>query len=346
MSDNIYVSPTGQGMSIGGSDMRSTGLPGGGGRETDGRPPERQAPATPAPDAGKPASAEALAALDAEQEGTTDRPPLDDDDRAEFSAKLKAGWSAEDAARHMGLTSAELRELQGTAGAAKPAPEVASRASTEKQLADIRALRRSNPKMYWTDAVQARELSLLQALNGDGTTVAPPPKTAEPTTEQRQQQAEPESGDPKIAKLDDELAKVKEAQRTARGAELDRLEARELEIHSEIQRVEANAFLGEDAAPLILDRWNQAGGVEARFAALVGNIKAVRGMLGDQADAFAASLDGLPLAFRVNLMDHASVADGDLIKQARAAMRGLEGSDLAKAQAWFEQWRGVIEGRA
>jgi hypothetical protein len=337
---------SGQHQSIGGEAHRDGGpSPNWGGRQDGWDQGAKETPAAPASTTEtKPSfTADELVMLDEAQADTTDRPPLDDDDRAEFAAKVKAGFTPIEAAKHMGLTSAELAELQGSAPATRPAAEATSRADIDKQLAALRSLRTSNPRAYWSDSMQKRELSLLQALS-DGAKVET--TKAEPATQQvtTEQQPEPEAGDAEIAALDAELEKNREAQRTARGAELDRLEARELEIHAAIEAKEAAQFLGEDAAPLITERWREAGGVQVRFQALADNVKAVKGMLGDQAEAFAASLDALPLAVRVELLDNCSVADGNPIKQAEAAMRGLSGADLAAAQAWLQRWKGAFEG--
>jgi hypothetical protein len=147
---------------IGGEGHRDGGpSPNLGGRLDGWNQGAQPTPATPAPDEAKPASAEALALLDEAQEGATEnRPALDADDVAEFSAKLAAGMSPIEAAKHMGLTSAELAELQGAA----PAAEATTRQSIEAELAKIAALRRTDSRAYWADEkLQARERELLAA---------------------------------------------------------------------------------------------------------------------------------------------------------------------------------------
>jgi hypothetical protein len=235
-----------------------------------------------------------------------------------------------------GLNDAEVEALKAPAPAQKPAAKATSRASIEAELAELRKLRQSDPRRYWSSETQARELELLQARDGKVETAEAEGETkdeAEPAS------ATTETGE--IAALEEELIKVVEAQRAAKGTELDRLEARELEIHGAIEMAEARMYLGDAAEP-VLELWRQSGTVPVRFEALVRTVGAAKAKLGSEADAFAASIDALPLAARVALMDHCSVADGNPVKQAEAAVRALSGNDKTAAQAWLSRWRGAF----
>jgi hypothetical protein len=147
---------------IGGADARDGGGPGNLGGRLDGWHQGReQTPATPAAAEAKPSSSQE--ALDEAQAGTSDRPPLDDEDRQRYQNFRRLGFSAEEAARQLGLNSAELAELQGEP-ATKPAAEPTSRAAIESELAKIAALRRNDPNAYWRDErLQQRERELLGA---------------------------------------------------------------------------------------------------------------------------------------------------------------------------------------
>jgi hypothetical protein len=84
---------------------------------------------------------------------------VDAEDAATNAAMLKYGLSPEEVARIRGTTEEEVL---------RPAPTLRS---VEKELAELKELRKSSPRDYWSDAVQAREAELIEArerLQGDG----------------------------------------------------------------------------------------------------------------------------------------------------------------------------------
>jgi hypothetical protein len=158
-------------------------------------------------------------------------------------------------------------------------------------------------------------------------------------TEAAESAPETDVGDTEIARLEQELQQVIEQRPDANGDVLDKLEAKEIELRNAIMTREANQYLGEDAAPELLGRWDQAGGVEIRFSNLVGNVKAVKATLGDKAMDFAADLDKLPVGARIAFMDFASVEPGaDIVRTAKSALRGLSGNDKVAAEKLIAKW--------
>jgi hypothetical protein len=83
---------------------------------------------------------------------------LDAEEAAELKDLLaRKVRSPEELQRHHGLTDEQVAALT-----AKPA----SRASIEKEIADLRALKQSDPRRYWSAEIQTAELELLKKLEG------------------------------------------------------------------------------------------------------------------------------------------------------------------------------------
>jgi hypothetical protein len=124
------------------------------GRLTDGRPPERQTPAAPAPTEVKPDESSS------ENELFSGYEPHEIESWRE---QLKNGVrTIEDIRWQANLTDEEVAVLTGGPPASKPAADATNRVSIERELAAIAALRRSDPDKYWrSEALQKKELALI-----------------------------------------------------------------------------------------------------------------------------------------------------------------------------------------
>jgi hypothetical protein len=84
---------------------------------------------------------------------------VDAEDAATNAAMLRYGLSPEEIARIRGTTTEEVL---------RPAPTLRS---VERDLAELKELRKSDPRRYWSDETQADEAALIEArerLQGDG----------------------------------------------------------------------------------------------------------------------------------------------------------------------------------
>ena len=115
-------------------------------------------------DAGATAEQDALANLDAE-------------DVSRYRELLRAKTFDRDGlARAFALTPEQVEALE------KPVEKGPSRASVSAELADIQALRKSDPRKYWSDPVQQREEALLEKRGRDRQTSAPGGQADEKST--------------------------------------------------------------------------------------------------------------------------------------------------------------------
>ena len=258
----------------GGESNRDGGPIGGIGRLTDGRvhsnpdgnlfnavtgesvaPPD--APA--AKDAGRPQfSKEDLAHIEAEP----DAPGADltAEEIAECKSLLQRGvYSPEELQRHRGLTDAELASLT-----AKPVSKV----TLQQELAELRALKASDPKRYWGAEAQAKELALIRQLEAGKAEKAEKTEKPEAKTETK---AEAESAEPDgLAEIEAELAKIADLRKNDHRA-YDRdeaMQARERELLQAREDAKAAASFHEAGTTMvrtILDEAPDAEGLDASF---------------------------------------------------------------------------------
>jgi hypothetical protein len=219
----------------------------------------------------------------------------------------------------------------------EPKPPQVSLAAVERELARIAEMRRTDARNYWRDeALQQRERDLIgQRLRLQA---GKAPATAEAITDEPEE-SELSGAEQRLAELNDDLADVREKQRTARGAQRDALDTRELELLQEIEETDLGRFLGADVAGDVRRMWGEQGGVLPRLNTFAGFATSLRESLGDEAEAFGSEFDGLPKSVRLAVFDHFSTDDAvGLSRRLDMVEHGLTGADLAAAQGFRAKW--------
>jgi hypothetical protein len=267
----------------------------------------------------------------------TEAKPATAPEPSEADRELDAELAAKTAAlRKLGATEEEI--LRHTGSPAQPAPAV-TLASIEKELAKIAETRRTDSRSYWRDeALQQKERDLIGLqlkLQAGGNA-----ETAETEgTEATGEADEPSDAEAKLAALQDELAEVQAKRKDAKGAERDKLDARELVLLREFEVTSVGALLESDIAEPMIERWSGAGGTDDRINTLAGYAQSLySSMTEPEAMAFAADLKALPVAVRVELYDAMSVEGGAGLTARREAVLGaLSGAAKAAAESFWKK---------
>jgi hypothetical protein len=250
-------------------------------------------------------------------------PAVDDLDReldAEMAAKAaalrKAGMADEEIQRHVGDARAP------------------SMASAEARLDEIRRLRKTDPKKYRSDPIQAEELRLIGQLSAAKESKAPPAATEAKTDEEQAEAATPTAAETRLAEIDEELAAIAGQRRSSKGAARDALDAKERELLQEATVVEVGGLLGADVAPEMASYLEAHCGVQAGVKALAGLVKGS----GAGLEAWQ-EFDSLPATARTTIMQVALSGNGSLSGIERAIEKALAASarDLAAYKAWRDR---------
>jgi hypothetical protein len=276
---------------------------------------------------------EAAAAAEAEASKATGRPQSSkaDPDAAAADAELDAEMAAKAAAlRKAGMSADEVERHTG-----KSSPAV-SKASLESELAELKALKSTNAKAYWSNEVQARELELIEQLQSAKSGKAAPARTlqnsAGSATDAKADDAKPTAAETRLAAIDEELAALQEKRRDTKGKERDKLDARELELIAERQVVEVGSLLGEDVAPEMVEYLGAHGGVKAGVGVLAGLVR------GSGTDITTwQEFDALPPAVRTAAMKASLGHNGSLSGIDKSIETSLSGSDLAAYRGWRDR---------
>jgi hypothetical protein len=241
-----------KGTSVGGEAMRETGIPDNlGGRLTHGRHVERapvEAPTT------LPAEGQVGGKLDKPEAGGDPLARLDAEDIATWRRQLEDGtFSPAELQRLQALTDAEMAAITTP-------PKPASRASVERDLAEIRGLRQSDSKRYWSEPTQQRELELLSKLEG---------LKAAPAAEVEKSED--------LGEIEAELQKIAQVRKTDRRAydkDAD-LQARELELLEAREKAKETMAWQEQArtkVQAVLDSVEDAQAFEEEFTGVLGSL--------------------------------------------------------------------------
>jgi hypothetical protein len=306
----------------GGEANRTGGpLPNLSGRLTPGN-----AVGAPAADAGKPEfTAAGLSHIDSSA--------------ADIDADLDAEQATrEKQMRRLGFSDEEITRLRGEAG--EPAAPAPSRASIEQKLAELKALKASNPKAYWSDETQAKELAIIEQREK---LKAGPAKAAAEKAEGEEQQAEPQDsaaaeGAAELAKVEEELADIKKARRENPRSLTKEMESRELELIDRREILQANAqhLPGE-----LVEAWRKEGGLKHNLDQARGTARAALDNLeaGD-AEALQASFDALPETIRTEAFRYMALDGGGHTRSASDASVEAFAGIGEEAAALVRSWGG------
>jgi predicted transcriptional regulator len=247
------------------------------------------------------------------------------------------------ALRKAGLTDEEIGRHTGATGKPQAAP---AQASLQARLDEVRAMRTSRPKDYWSAPIQEAERELIAAIERSKSGKVAPAKTedagegSDPATGE----AEPTATEAKLAELREELDQIAEARKADRKRYDERAQQRERELLAEIETVELGRFIGQDIASDVRETWGDQGGVEARLGVVAGMVRSLtESFTPEQTQAFGTEFDRLPAAARVQILDHFSVSDGSLSARRAAIERSLSGTELSAVKAFWSKWGSAVE---
>jgi hypothetical protein len=301
------------------SDVREDGFPGGLGRLTPGTVDSAGNPIDAQRSRAAPAKTE-VDAIDAEL----------DAEQAQREQRM----------RRLGFTDAEISNQRGAAGEPKSVPSLTS---VEKELAALAEMRKSGDRAYWNSENQAKELRLLEQVQAAKSGKAPSESEGETAGEQ-DEDGEPTAADARLAKIDDELAALQEKRQGVKGAERDKLDARERELLGERETVDLGRFIGDDVATTMRDRWADQGGIEARLGVVAGMVRSLsESMSPAEVTEFGSSFDALPAKVRVAVLDQFSIDGGSLSARRAAIEKSLTGADLAAVQKFWSRWSNAVQ---
>jgi hypothetical protein len=244
------------------------------------------------------------------------------------------------ALRKAGLTDEEIGRHTGATGKPQAAP---AQASLQARLDEVRAMRTSCPKDYWSAPIQEAERELIAAIERSKSGKVMPAKTedagegSDPATGEEK----PTAAETRLAALRSEIEEVKELRKTDRRAydKNEALQQKERELLAEAEVAEIGLYLGEDVAAEVREMWSEQGGVEARIGTLAGMVRSISGALStEDTTAFGSEFDALPARARVTIMDHFSTDGGSLSARRAAIEKSLSGADLAAVKAFWGKW--------
>jgi hypothetical protein len=249
---------------------------------------------------------------------------------ADDGSPIEPPWKREQSAKPK--PGEEPGEGGGDAGSTEP-PRVPGATNIEARLAEIRALRRTDEKRYWSNDIQAEELALLRAR----TSTKAEPAGAE--GEESGTEAEPSGdADAELASVERELAELKTARRASRtGALPPEREARELQLLDRQEVLEAGA---EGLSPELIERWREDGGLKANMERATD----IAGRAGESAFAeIAAAVDSLPDGLNVDIVDQLRL-DWPAVDGTEAHRADIAGKRLDEIISAVERQHGVRAG--
>jgi hypothetical protein len=254
-------------------------------------------------------------------------------------AEIDAELDAEDAARVANMRRLGLADPE----TAEKAP-AATLASVEKELADVTA-RMKTARGAEFNALDRRQLELiqtrldLQAGKAPATDAEGETEAAEDSTDEGAAELSP--AETKLAKLQEELAAIRELRKTdAKAFAKEATQSRERELIAEIETVELGTYVGADIAGEVRDAWSGQGGVAANLVNVTGLVKSLQAS--GVGEAFGTEFDALPTAARLAVMQHFGVAGGSLSAKRAAVEKVLSGQDLAAVQRFWETWGAAV----
>jgi hypothetical protein len=248
---------------------------------------------------------------------------------------VEAPWQHEPAAKAKPVE--ESSEGGGDAGGTEP-PRVPGATDIQKELQALKELRRTDPKRYWSDATQQRELDLLRASAEPAGTKAEP---ASAEGEESGTEAEPAGdSDAELVEVDRQLSELRAARRASRTGNLSaELEQRELAL---IDRQEVLLAGAEGLSPELVARWRQDGGL----AANMGKAVDVASRAGEAAfEEIAQAVDALPDGMSVEIVDQLRL-DWPAVRGSEEHRRDVAAARLDEIINAVERTHGVRAGQA
>jgi hypothetical protein len=301
-----------------GYNMRETGIPDNlGGRLTHGRHVERAPVEAPRPaeeqDGGKPDKPEA---------GTDPLSRLDADDVKTWREQLKAGtFTPEELQRLQALSDAELEAI------ANP-PKPPSKASVERELAEISALRKADSRAYWKDEpLQQRERELLGML--EELKAAPAQAEGDDAAAEKAEPAD------ELAQTQARLKEIRDARRANPRSVTEKMEAEELALidRREILETGAQAMPAE-----LIEAWRLQGGLKFNMERARTAAEAMLADVGEGRDDLMQSIDSLPPGALSALYSHLALDAPTTARPASAAaleqFRNMGDETSALVAAW------------
>jgi hypothetical protein len=223
----------------------------------------------------------------------------------------------------------EPAEGGGDAGGTEPT-RVPGATDIAARLAEIRALRRTDEKRYWSNEIQDEELALIRA----SAEAEPAGSAAEESAEEGEASLD---ADAELAEVQAELATLKAARKASRtGALSAEQERRELELLSRQEVLQAGA---EGLAPELIERW-RASGLAANMERAVG----IAARAGESAFAeIAAAVDNLPDGMSVEIVDQLRL-DWPAVRGSEEHRRDVAAARLDTIIGAVERQHGVRAG--
>jgi hypothetical protein len=205
-------------------------------------------------------------------------------DAADIDAELDAETAQREASmKRLGFTDAEIQRQRGNAGEPEVAPTLAS---VQQELEQISELRRTDPKKFWGEETQKRQLRLIEqemALKA-GKAATPAPAASESETEAEAAEAPPEPTE--LAKVDARLKAISDARRADKRSYTADVEREELELLDRQEILKAGA---ENLPAELIETWRAQGGLRHNIDRARSTAEAVL----DNGDILL-SFDGLP----------------------------------------------------
>jgi hypothetical protein len=209
-----------------------------------------------------------------------------------------------------------LPNLEGrlTSGLA-PTPPLSDEATT--RLGELRELRKSDPKTYWSQSVQDEELALLSGQRGEVAKTEGEAETeakAEPDEQEAETEQDERTDD--LAEVQARLKEIADARRTDRRSYTAVVEKEELGLLDRREILEAGA---EHLPPELVAAWRASGGLKFNADRARATAETMLADLdeGERAN-FTAKIDALPAGARTALYSHLAL-DAPTHRPANAA---------------------------
>jgi hypothetical protein len=269
----------------------------------------------------------AVAAPDAKAGGGKPSPTKDDQAHIE-PGDLDAELDAEDARR-----AGQLRKLGVEGGEPAEPKKVPGAVDIAARLAEIRAMRRSDERRYWSKEIQDEELALIRA-SADG-------KPAGSAAEESGEEGAAETGaDAELADVERELGALRTARKESRTGVLSaEQERRELKLLDRREVLEAGA---SQMSPELVERWRQDGGLAANMERAVG-IAARAGVAAFE--EVAQAVDNLPDGLAVEVTDQLRL-DWPAVRGTEEHRREVAAARLDEIISAAERTHGARAGQA
>jgi hypothetical protein len=230
----------------------------------------------------------------------------------------------------------EPAESEGDAGSTEPA-RAPGAVNIEARLAEIRALRRTDEKRYWSNDIQAEELALLRARTS--TKAEPSGRAAEESgTEGEEGEPAGDDSDAELTAVERELGELRVARKASRTGSLSpEQERRELAL---IDRCEVLRAGAGQMSPELVERWREGAGLKANMERAVD----IAGRAGEAAfEEIAQAVDALPDGLAVEVTDQLRL-DWPEVSGSEAHRADIAASRLDGILSNIERRHGVRAG--